>query len=95
MTDARERFAKVLAAASGDGARDQFATREWLSPEALSLEIRGVGPITMPVSEATAEAIRKVSNPAPFGWRDQTLHDESVRHTWEVARSRVKLPLRQ
>ncbi|MCB9656010.1 MAG: 2OG-Fe(II) oxygenase [Sandaracinaceae bacterium] len=95
MNDVRERFAKVLAAASGEVAREQFATREWLSPGSLSLEIRGVGPITMPVSEATAEAIRKVSVPAPFGWRDQTLHDDSVRHTWEVARSRVKLPLRQ
>lgn len=58
----------------------------------LSIEVKGVGRLKLPISPATAEKLKSVARPAPFGFRDQTLRDESMRWTWEVPKSRVKIP---
>lgn len=85
------RIAEVLASLGTPG---NFATQMRGSADALSIAVTGVGPLSFPISPATATKLRAVSRSSPFGWKDQTLHDESVRSSWEVATSRVKIKAR-
>lgn len=81
--------AQALAALKAPGT---FATRLHIPATALHVEVKGLGRLPLPVTTACAEKLRKLARPAPFGLRDATLHDATVRHTWELPRSRVKVP---
>ncbi|MEO5726313.1 MAG: 2OG-Fe(II) oxygenase, partial [Byssovorax sp.] len=81
----------ALAAIEAEGA---FATEFPCGSDDLHLEVEGVGPIRFPISAATARKLCAVASQAPFGRRGETLHDASVRDTWEIARSRIKIQAR-
>jgi len=81
----------ALAAIEADGA---FATELACGSDDLHLEVEGVGPIRFPISAATARKLCAVASQAPFGRRGETLHDASVRDTWEIAGSRIKIQAR-
>lgn len=49
----------------------------------------------MPVTAAQAKELRLVARPAHYGLGTDTLLDRSVRDTWEVPRSRVKIDKRR
>lgn len=68
-----------------------FATRLRAPTEGLEVEVTGVGPLEFPISPQIAQNLRRVACASPFGLRDQTLHDPSVRNSWEVAASQVKI----
>lgn len=72
-----------------------FATRLRAPARDLDIEVKGVGPIDLPISARLAAKLRSVARPSPFGLRDQTLHDASVRVTWEIAAGRVKIAARR
>jgi hypothetical protein len=71
-----------------------FATRLRVPADALDVDVLGVGRLKFPITARSAQKLRAVARPSPFGLRDQTLHDLSVRNTWEVAPSRVKIGAR-
>ena len=58
--------------------------------EDLRLEVRGVGPIELPVTEAQARRLCEIARPARYGSGELTLLDPAVRDTWEIPKSRVK-----
>ncbi|EYF01215.1 2OG-Fe(II) oxygenase [Chondromyces apiculatus] len=72
-----------------------FAARLSAPAEDLDIEVTGVGPLRFPISPTVAGKLRGVARPSPFGLREQTLHDPSVRNTWEIAPSRVKIAARR
>ena len=72
-----------------------FATRTTAAPDALRLEVRGVGSVRLPVTRARARRLCGVARPARYGLEDRTLYDPGVRDTWEIARSRVKIDRRR
>jgi hypothetical protein len=82
----------ALAAIEAEGA---FATELKCGSDDLHIEVKGVGPIHFPISVATARKLCAVARAAPFGRRDETLHDVSVRDTWEIGRSRIKIDARR
>ena len=57
----------------------------------LRVEVKGVGPIGLPVSSRVARKLIGVARPAPFGRGERTVTDPQVRDTWEIARSRIKV----
>jgi hypothetical protein len=63
--------------------------------EDLSIEVRDVGPLQLPVSQAQARKLCAVARPARYGRGEQTLLDRRVRDTWEVPLSRVKIDKRR
>jgi len=71
-----------------------FATRIGALVDDLEIHVGGVGRLRFPITYATAEKLRRVARPASFGIQDRTLQDLRVRNTWEIAKSRVKLPAR-
>jgi hypothetical protein len=76
------------------GNETSFETRATCVADDLRIEVKGVGRIRLQVSAAQARKLCAAGKPAPFGWRDETRRDESVRKTWEIARSNVKIDLR-
>ncbi len=72
-----------------------FATRSAVSPEDLRLEVKGVGPIRLPVTRARALKLCRVARPARYGLQNRTLLDHTVRDTWEIPKSRVKIDQRR
>lgn len=72
-----------------------FAARLRAPSDALAIEVKGVGPLKFPITAAVARKLRAVAQPSPFGLREQTLHDRSVRDTWEIGERHVKIAQRQ
>jgi len=72
-------------------ARAAFATTRATAAEDLALSVKGVGPITFPVSKATVRKLRSVARPAKYGKGTATIEDRRVRDSWVVPKSRVKL----
>ena len=93
MTDsARDRLAVLLASATEPVA---FSAARTAPTGGLQLEVRGVGPIKLPVPQAQARQLCLVGRPARYGRGDQTLLDRLVRDTWEIPKSRVKIDKRR
>jgi hypothetical protein len=89
---ARDRLAELLAGASTPGA---FSVGRTEPVRDLHLEVRGVGPIRFPVSQAQARELCLLGRPARYGRGEQTLLDRGVRDTWEIPKSRVKVDKRR
>ncbi len=52
--------------------------------DAVVVDVAGVGRLGTPVPPAQARKLIALAAPAPFGRGEETLHDESVRDTWQV-----------
>jgi len=72
-----------------------FATRRTAPTRDLAIEVKGVGPLQLPVSAAQARALRPLARPARHGQGERTVLDPGVRDTWEVPRSRVTIDARR
>jgi hypothetical protein len=92
VTFARDRFASLLGQAVAPGA---FSARRTARPDDLRLEVRGVGPLVLPVPVGQAKELCMIGRPARFGKGEQTLLDAKVRDTWEIPKSRIKIDKRQ
>jgi hypothetical protein len=85
------RIAALLADLDAPGT---FATRLRASAADLAVDVKGVGPLPFPITPELASRLRSVAKPSPFGLREETRHDRSVRSSWEIAPSRVKIRAR-
>jgi hypothetical protein len=89
---ARDRLAVLLAERIG---AEVFSAALTAPTGDLHLEVRGVGPIKLPVSQAQARQLCVLGRPARYGRGEQTLLDRDVRDTWEIPKSRVKIDKRR
>lgn len=55
------------------------------------LEVEGLGPVGLPLSDLQAKALRKVCEQAPYGKGERTLVDTSVRKVWRLLPDRFAL----
>jgi predicted 2-oxoglutarate/Fe(II)-dependent dioxygenase YbiX len=55
------------------------------------VEIEGVGLISFPVPETQVQRMVQQATRAPYGRGEDTVHDESVRKTWQVPASQVRI----
>ncbi len=83
-----QRIRDALVALQGSG---DFATRFETPAMGLAIEVEGVGSFRLPPTDGELQAILSHAVPSPFGHRDQTLHDDSVRTSKEIAASQVRL----
>ncbi|MGH9071524.1 MAG: hypothetical protein ACRDX8_10265 [Acidimicrobiales bacterium] len=91
-TAARDRLGALLGELSTPGA---FSAQRAVPTEDLQLEVRGVGPLVLPVSDALAEQLCQVGRPAQYGRGTETLFDRRVRDTWEIPKSLLKIDNRR
>lgn len=68
-----------------------FATRLSAATDALQLFVTKVGAVDFPVTPATVKRLLAIASRSPYGRREQTLVDPTVRSGWEVAKSRIKI----
>lgn len=83
-----DQIATILAAIERPGT---FAAKRSCPADGLRIEVKGVGPVRLPVSARTAARLRSVAQRAPFGLRNRTLIDERVRNTWKIPRHRIRI----
>lgn len=55
------------------------------------LEFENVGTVGLPMSSRDIEAVKQASHQAPFGKGSETIVDKSVRKTWQIDASKVKI----
>ncbi len=92
MIAPRDHLAVLLV---GDDSPTAFSASRSVPTKDLALEVRGVGPIELPVSQATARQLCQVARPARYGQGERTVLDRAVRDTWEIPKSRVKIDARR
>ncbi|MBA2653780.1 MAG: hypothetical protein H0U71_01780 [Gammaproteobacteria bacterium] len=68
-----------------------FWAKRSVSIDQLQLEIKGFGQLKLPLSARNSNNLIKHAKPAKFGWRDQTILDEKVRHAWEIPNNKIKI----
>jgi hypothetical protein len=73
---------------AGIKATGTFATRRTSPADGLRLEVKGVGRIAWPITEATARRLCAVARPARYGLKDRTQLDARIRDTWEIPKGR-------
>lgn len=72
-----------------------FAASLEVPSAGLRLDVKGVGPLSFPLSETKARSLCSVALLAQHGFKDETRLDTKVRNTWEVPKSRVKIEQRR
>ena len=92
MTVARDHLAAVL---DGAASPASFSASRSAPTSDLQIEVRGVGPIRLPVSQTQAGQLCKVARPARYGRGEHTIFDRGVRDTWEIPKSRIKIDARR
>lgn len=87
----RHRLATLLGELAADGS---FSASCRAPVDDLAVEVKGVGPLRLPVSASQALDLCRIARPARYGRGEATVLDRRVRDTWEVARSRVRIDKR-
>lgn len=87
-TTARDAITEILAGARSAGA---FAAIRTAQADDLCLEVDGLGRLHFPISRAQAQRLCRLSRRARYGRGEKTLFDTSVRDTWEVPKSRIRI----
>lgn len=82
------RIQQALVAMGGVG---DFAASFQISAMGLAVEVDGVGSCRFPLRAEHIHELLTEAEPSPFGYRDQTLHDERVRSAREVQAAAVHL----
>jgi 2OG-Fe(II) oxygenase superfamily len=88
----RDRLGVLLAEMTGP---EVFSAALTAPTGDLCLQVRGVGPIKLPVSQAQARQLCLLGRPARYGQGERTVLDRGVRDTWEIPKSRVKIDKRR
>jgi predicted 2-oxoglutarate/Fe(II)-dependent dioxygenase YbiX len=83
-----EELAKILARVDRPGDFYAVGRTELLAPR---IEIKGVGPIALPLLVAQAKQLIKAATRAPYGRGAETIVDTNVRRTWQIEGSRVAI----
>ncbi|MCH7664909.1 MAG: 2OG-Fe(II) oxygenase [Acidobacteria bacterium] len=87
-TASLERISKIL---SDVAAPSTFSAQRTRPADDLHLTVEGLGEISFPISSKQAERLCELARPARYGHGERTLLDRSVRDTWEIPKSRVKI----
>lgn len=81
MVEARQALQRLLA---GLGEASQFVSVGQLSAVLPGLEVKGIGPIGVPVTSADAKRIVGKASQAPYGRGEATIVDTDVRRVWQL-----------
>jgi hypothetical protein len=77
-----------LEAIQSDGS---FAAQKIVEEINPGLEVEGLGTFGMPLSESEIRRLIQASHQAPFGKGAATMVDTTVRNTWEINASQLRL----
>ena len=88
-------FSKIISALKQDDSQvtynETFASQYELNPNDVQINVDGVGLLHFPIQQHDIQNLLKVSSPAKFGLREQTLLDTSVRDTQEISANQLHI----
>lgn len=87
-TTARDAIGEILAGIRSAGT---FAAMRTAQANNLYLEVDGFGRLHFPISRAQAQRLCRLSRRARYGRGEKTHLDTSVRDTWEIPKSRIRI----
>jgi predicted 2-oxoglutarate/Fe(II)-dependent dioxygenase YbiX len=88
MSSITTTFADALATVSRPGTFFVTGSEQMLAP---GLEVKGIGPIGLPLPALQAQQLIAVAERAPYGRGEQTVTDIAVRRTWQIGADRVRI----
>ncbi len=88
MTVSRETLDALLGSL---GESSSFAASGSVAPVLPGLEVKGVGPIGTPITEADAKRLIAKATQAPYGRGEKTVVDTDVRQVWQLEPSQIVL----
>jgi hypothetical protein len=88
MVEARQSLQQLLA---GLGEAARFESVGQVSAVLPGLEVKGIGPIGVPVAPADAKRIIGKASQAPYGLGEATIVDTEVRRVWQLEPSQFAL----
>jgi len=88
MIDTRQSLQQLLA---GLGEAARFESVGQLPAVLPGLDVKGIGPIGVPVKPAEAKEIIATARQAPFGRGEATIVDTDVRRVWQLEPSQFTL----
>ena len=68
-----------------------FSTSMTFDPSHLKIKVQGVGPLKFPIKPVQAKKLIQQAHQAPFGYREETLTDLSVRNVWEIKNRKIQI----
>ena len=72
-----------------------FASSFTSEPSNLKITVEDVGQLKFPISKAQAKALVQKASHAPFGHREKTITDLSVRNVWEIKKDKIKIDIKK
>ena len=75
-------------------AQGNFSAKQVSDVDDLSITIKDLGKLKLPITPRKAKQLIKHAKPAKYGLKDQTLLDKSVRDCWEIPKSHIKIDKR-
>ncbi len=88
ISEAKQALEQLL---SSLGESSAFAASGSFSPVSPGLEVAGIGPIGVPISEAEARRLITRATQAPYGRGEETIIDTGVRRVWQIDPSNFSL----
>src|SRR5438105_3669736 len=88
MVEARQSLQQLLARLDEAARFESVGQASALLP---GLEVKGIGPIGVPVAPADAKRIIGKANQAPYGLGEATVVDTDVRRVWQLEPSQFEL----
>ncbi len=88
MVETRQSLQQLLA---GLGEAARFESVGQVSTVLPGLEVKGIGPIGIPVAPADAKRMIGKASQAPYGQGEATIVDTEVRRVWQLERSQFNL----
>ncbi|KAG7383038.1 hypothetical protein PHYBOEH_010100 [Phytophthora boehmeriae] len=85
------RINQLLARAEVNAGEYSFGGRTEQLPPVPGLFVKNVGPISVPLSEESAQKLIAMCEISPFGRKLETLVDENVRKSWQLESNQVEL----
>ncbi len=62
------------------------------NPPMNSIDVEGLGQLSLPLQEADLLRLKGIAEKAPFGKGFDTVHDEEVRDAWQIDAKKVTVP---
>lgn len=88
MSDPIQRLEELLAPL---GESAEFVTHGTVPPALPGLEVEGIGPIRLPISDDEARRLIAAADRAPYGRGTETIVDTDVRRVWQFEPSQFAL----
>lgn len=86
---------EILATLESAETTSSFCAEKKIDSKNFDIKLNKIGTLEFPLQEDQIKALISVAKPAKFGWKDQTILDQTVRNAWEIPANKIKIGKKQ